>query len=70
MKHSNSPISIRANRFLNTNELLSIKPVLRGVDWIPLGLRALVNQFCDVVKELSHHVTVELQRKILPLHLH
>ena len=36
--HSNPPISAHANPFLRTNELLWIKPVLLGIDWIPLIL--------------------------------
>ncbi len=36
--HSYPPISAHAIRFWRTNELLSIQPVLLGIDWIPLIL--------------------------------
>ena len=36
--------SVHANRFFSPNKLLSIKPVLLGVDWIPLILRYPVSQ--------------------------
>jgi hypothetical protein len=35
MSRSYSPISVGANRFSSTNELLSFKLLLLGVDWIP-----------------------------------
>ena len=39
MLRSSPPISAHANRFSRTNELLSIRPVLLGMDRIPLILR-------------------------------
>ena len=38
MLRSSSTIPAHVNRFSRTNELLSIKPVLLGIDWIPLIL--------------------------------